>query len=634
MKSTSITQRIKIASIIGVALVLMIGVMSLSAWFYQYRQVNYIIEDYFPKMNTTLKLEGSINAFFSNLEQVSNIHQNSNYPSNFKQLTHQLDDIEVQIIALFQNEKQKDEELDLAQKQIQELKKLMVKLNQLSDEFSLIEQNKQALLTKIQWLDDDFKNEIITQIQELNSQQVNIAKQYNENNSILQPIESELQYVYQLTSRQEQLKEELIQFLYNLSPTQKELTNNFTNFENVINSLKDKSENKIRNGNIITLQQMLNDFYLIIEPIDKLVREITLYQHQQADLNWEKQNIISQTKILIDQKFNESKNTFTLLNEKIKQQTQITGLLILLSLMVVGLSAWGFNKFYIKRNLTKRFSQLIFNIEQLNLGQFNSIIEISGKDEITDIARLLEKHIDILQEREKITQDLKETQNELIQAAKMAVVGQTMTTLGHEINQPLNAIGIYLFSLHKLIEQQDYQKAKEYLGKTEQLVERISKIIKALRQFSRNEKQSEKLQLISVKQSVDDAWNLLELKHKPLQAQLVMEQDLEVLATPILLEQIFVNLFNNAFDACKTSPRLQLEIQEKATYKRVIITDNGSGWQLSSDNLLQPFHTTKEVGLGLGLTVCQRIMKQFNGHLFIASSLNKSAVIILEFPVR
>lgn len=73
----------------------------------------------------------------------------------------------------------------------------------------------------------------------------------------------------------------------------------------------------------------------------------------------------------------------------------------------------------------------------------------------------------------------------MIQTAKLAVVGQTMTTLAHEINQPLNALSMYLFSANRAIEQQDADLAKNYIVTMRSLVERMDNIVKRLRNFAR-----------------------------------------------------------------------------------------------------------------------------------------------------
>ncbi|OOF48823.1 hypothetical protein BKK54_10115 [Rodentibacter genomosp. 1] len=631
MKQGKITQHLKIASIIGLLLTLLIGLVSLSAWYTQYRQVNYIIEDYFPKTNAALKLEDKFNVFFNDLERFYYLQNNLNRQVMFKNLKHQLNEIETLSSLLFEQKKR-----STIKQYLNDLIQLTTQIdNNLSNNF-LILQQKQTLLTKIQWLNDDFNNEIISQIQELNWQNNYFLKHsslLNEKNQAKS--ENELFYLYQLADKEEQIRTELVQFLYNLYPNQTTILQDYAYLKQLITALIQAPSHIIKNPSIVPLQQMFNDLYQMIEPhheLDNLVQEITHYQTELKNIQSQKNDIVAKTQEMIKQELNETRGSFTRLNENLKQQTKISGVIIISSLLIFLILIALFNQYYVKRRLSYRFSQLIYAIENLNLGRINQPINVSGKDELTEIGLLLNNHIQILQEREKIEKDLQETQNELLQAAKMAVVGQTMTTLAHEINQPLNAISIYLFTLKKRLEQQKDKQSYLDIEKIEKLIERIANIIKALRQFAKNEISSTPHQVVSLKQSLTEAWNVLELRHKPLNAELQIKGDVCLLINPILLEQVFVNILSNALEAGQAIPIIQVDVVCYQDKTCVFIEDNGSGWQTdNADKLLQPFFTTKSVGLGLGLTICQRIMQQFGGKLAIASSLSKSAVVILEF---
>lgn len=631
MKQGKITQHLKRASIIGLILTLLIGLVSLSAWYIQYRQVNYIIEDYFPKTNAALKLEDKFNVFFNDLERFYYSQNNLNRQAGFKNLKTQLNEAE-NLSSLLFNQKEKL----IITKYLNDLNQLTDQINNnLSDNF-LILQKKQTLLTKIQWLNDDFNNEIISQIQELNWQNNSFLRNssfYNEKNKTKS--ENELLYLYQLEDKKEQIRSELVQFLYDLQPNQSTLLQDYAYLKQVITTLAQHSSYTIKNPSIVPLQQMFNDLYQMIEShheLDNLIQDIIHYQIELKNIQYQKNEIVSKTQQIIKQELNKTKESFTRLNENLKQQTKISGVIIISSLVIFLILIALFNQYYVKRHLSYRFSQLIYAIENLNLGRTNQPLNISGKDELTEIGLLLNNHIQILQEREKIQKDLQETQNELIQAAKMAIVGQTMTTLAHEINQPLNAISIYLFTLKKHLEQQKDKQSYLTIEKVEKLTERIANIIKALRQFAKNEISSTPYQVVSLKQSLTEAWNLLELRHKPLNAELQIKGDVCLLVNPILLEQVFVNILSNALEAGQAIPIIQVDVVRYQNKTCVFIEDNGSGWQTDhADKLLQPFFTTKSIGLGLGLTICQRIMQQFGGKLAIASSLSKSAVVILEF---
>ncbi len=128
-------------------------------------------------------------------------------------------------------------------------------------------------------------------------------------------------------------------------------------------------------------------------------------------------------------------------------------------------------------------------------------------------------------ERKAIEADLRATQDELIQTAKLAVVGQTMTTPAHEINQPLNALSMYLFTAGRAIEQGQAEQARMTLSKAEGLINRIDAIIRSLRQFTRRAELETPLHPVDLRQTFTVAWELLAMRHKPQQGTLVIPDD-------------------------------------------------------------------------------------------------------------
>lgn len=143
-------------------------------------------------------------------------------------------------------------------------------------------------------------------------------------------------------------------------------------------------------------------------------------------------------------------------NQRLEQIVRVSGGLILLATLLALLLARGLNHYFIRSRLVKRFTALNRAVVQIGLGRTDASIPVYGRDELGRIAGLLRHTLGQLSaqnqleqevtERKEIESDLRATQDELIQTAKLAVVGQTMTTLAHEINQPLNALSMYLFT--------------------------------------------------------------------------------------------------------------------------------------------------------------------------------------------
>ncbi|MDD0823372.1 ATP-binding protein [Mannheimia sp. AT1] len=632
-KTVSITQILKKAFSMSLILSMLIGIVSIYSWYQQNKQVNYILDDYFPKTNLALKLEGRVSDFLDELDRFAALKSNINRQIMFKQLNKQLDKIEKEALVLSDDIIDKNIILD----NISDLKSLILKINDNLDQGFWVEQKKQELTTKIQWLHDDFNNEIVALGQELNWQQINLVKQpssiYLKDNN-LSDLQNELQAISQLKNIEDQIKTEISQFLYSLD--QSDILVKYQTLKRLIADLYYQPKHH-QSASLVTLQQIVDMLADIISPNQDLgILVANIYQFQQSSLEISHQQtaILQSTRKITENILAKTNENLTALNQQMKVQTDISGLIIIATFVVSLVFIWCFNHFYVQGHLTARFNKLIESVKLLNKGQEQLPIEVSGNDEISEINYLLTQHTKIIKERRAIEQNLRDTQNELIQTAKLAVVGQTMTSLAHEINQPLNAMSIYLFSLKKLLKAKDIAQAELYTDKISKLSERIAQIVKGLRQFTKRHTQNECLQIINLNQAIYTAWELLELRHQPIKAQLTVKGEGQIKGNEILLEQVFVNLFTNALEACKTQPQIKVEICSNNNKTSVYIEDNGEGWQLeNSDKLLQPFYTNKEVGLGLGLTICQRIMQQFNGNLYIASNLQKSAMIVLEFPI-
>ena len=239
--------------------------------------------------------------------------------------------------------------------------------------------------------------------------------------------------------------------------------------------------------------------------------------------------------------------------------------------------------------------------------------------------------------REQAQKHLIQTQEELVQAAKMAVVGQAMTSLAHELNQPLSAINTYLYSAKLTIQMQKYEQLPDSIERIEKLCARMNRIITALRNFSR--KSSSEISFVSapLNELVESAMVLVESRSKRQQCKIInnVPDKLTICADPTQIEQVLVNLFVNAMDAIAGIGESQISIDLLSVdpkRKLVGIADSGKGFNPDVlPKLFTPFTTTKDVGLGLGLSICRSIMQRFGYDIYLASALNGGAMVVLEF---
>ena len=229
-----------------------------------------------------------------------------------------------------------------------------------------------------------------------------------------------------------------------------------------------------------------------------------------------------------------------------------------------------------------------------------------------------------MDERQQTEARLHQMHDELVQANKLALLGQVTAGVAHEINQPLAAIRNYADNALTLLQRADTNTAGSNLRHITRLADRIGNITSELRSFAR--KRSSEITSISLADALAGALMLtmprMTREHVQLNYQ-APPATLSVRADRIRLEQVFVNLLQNALDAMasarKSASQLDIHITPSTDTVSIYIQDNGPG--LSNDTraqLFMPFHTTKVEGLGLGLVISRDLLTEFGGTLQIA----------------
>lgn len=230
----------------------------------------------------------------------------------------------------------------------------------------------------------------------------------------------------------------------------------------------------------------------------------------------------------------------------------------------------------------------------------------------------------------------KQTQNELIQTAKMAVLGQTMTSLAHELNQPLAAIKNYIFIGKMQLSDKKEADLFAILMDIEKMGQRMERIIKVFRQFSKKSFPDKPLEKVSLYSAVNNALLLIETRIKKEQCEFIthVKEHHFVLAETAQLEQILINIFVNSLDEIspQETKKIVIDVLADKEQQLIIISDSGRGFNHHLlPKLFTPFTTSKDVGLGIGLSICRAIMHKFSGEIYLASSLDGGAMVILEF---
>jgi len=217
----------------------------------------------------------------------------------------------------------------------------------------------------------------------------------------------------------------------------------------------------------------------------------------------------------------------------------------------------------------------------------------------------------------------KRTQNELIQTAKLAVLGQMSASISHELNNPLAAIQTYAENARQFLGLNKTVKVDENLSRIIQLSNRMSKISSQLKFFSR--KSINSMEQINVQAVIQSAVDIVSTQDKNSHTIIHIKNhapELKALADIIQLEQILINLINNALQAVENKDNGKITIATEVKNNTVLIhvEDNGPGIDSKFfQKIFDPFFTTKKMGLGLGLSISARIMKCMNGQLLVSN---------------
>jgi C4-dicarboxylate-specific signal transduction histidine kinase len=327
---------------------------------------------------------------------------------------------------------------------------------------------------------------------------------------------------------------------------------------------------------------------------------------------------------------------------------------------VIG-SASVFAVYGMTRAVVIPIKRLVTATEKIAAGDLSHMVEAKGADEVAELARSfnhmvldlrkyheeVENYSRTLEEKvrrrttdlEEANKSLRDTQAQLIQASKMAAMGQFGAGVAHELNQPLAGISGYTDLL--LLKLEEDTPEWRYAKKVEDQCVRMTKIVSNLRTFARQSKFE--YAETDINQPIDDALMLLgeQLRSHNIKVKRLLGLNLpKVLADANQLEQVFLNLISNAKDAIDPRGRGTITItsrqSDKPDFVEVLVADNGTGMDTTTLNdIFNPFFTTKDVGkgTGLGLSISLGIIEDHGGRIEVHSIKDKGAVFRISLPV-
>jgi len=256
-----------------------------------------------------------------------------------------------------------------------------------------------------------------------------------------------------------------------------------------------------------------------------------------------------------------------------------------------------------------------------------------------DLARVNSRIEEEIAERRLTEQRLRQTQADLIQAGKLAGLGQMSAALSHELNQPLAAAKTYTETTGVLIDLGRIEEARDNVSRISALIDRMASISKHLRNFAR--KPNEKLGAVTLDEAMRDTLEIVAARLKAADATLEIKIDPAlpaVKAGAVRLQQVLVNIITNAADAVEglDDRRITVSAGRDGDKVTVSVRDRGPGVAAAiRERIFDPFFTTKGVGkgLGLGLSISYNIVKDFGGSLSVADHPEGGAVFLIELQV-
>src|SRR5438132_3231331 len=249
------------------------------------------------------------------------------------------------------------------------------------------------------------------------------------------------------------------------------------------------------------------------------------------------------------------------------------------------------------------------------------------------LATTIEK-VQLYEETCRAYEDLRRTQEQLLQSEKMSAVGQLIAGVAHELNNPLTAILGYA----QLLESEGLNdRASDFVRKLFKQAQRTHRVVQNLLSFARQ--RTPQKQEVDIRKVLEETLALrdydLKVNNITLERETMVDAP-SVTADPHQLEQVFLNIINNAVDAILEGGKggkLKVRIHSADGQVRVEFLDSGVGIK-DPNRIFDPFYTTKSVGkgTGLGLSICYGIVKEHGGNITARNHPEGGAVLEVRLP--
>lgn len=280
---------------------------------------------------------------------------------------------------------------------------------------------------------------------------------------------------------------------------------------------------------------------------------------------------------------------------------------------------------------------LIEGVSRIGRGDYTAKLGIQGHDEIAVLAREFDAMARSLKEREE---QLRENQEALLRAERLAVVGRVSAQVAHEVRNPLSSIGLNVELLDEILTKANFasplqrKEVQEVSAAITRELDRLTEITDEYLRMARLPKPN-----LAQENLNEVIGRVLDFSQQELrQANVIVERKLSdhiprTLADEGQLRQVFLNLLRNSREAMRGGGKLLIESRANDGYVEVLFRDTGSGMpQDIQKKIFEPFFSTKEGGTGLGLAVAREIVQAHHGSIACESSPGRGTTFVIKLP--
>ncbi|QDU36992.1 Sensor protein FixL [Maioricimonas rarisocia] len=322
-------------------------------------------------------------------------------------------------------------------------------------------------------------------------------------------------------------------------------------------------------------------------------------------------------------------------------QLRLTKLTIMAAILVTLLGVGMFVLRPATRLIDEQFRTLRENESQLR--EAHHVLELRVEErtrQLSESNRSLEREI---HERELAQERTREVLDQLTHASRVTAIGQMATGLAHELNQPLGAISNYAETCERTLAREtpgdgERERIREVVLRIQAAALRAGKIIRRMRGFVQARRAQR--ETIDINRLISDVQELCqtEARRADVAMRLQLDDDVPMVAVdPIQIQQVLVNIIQNAIQALLAKPRDAREVvlssRRIGSGIEICVADNGPGFDGDPMASFRPFRTSKEDGLGIGLSISQSIMHEHQGEICARNRAEGGAVVCVTIPI-